>query len=228
MTWPSTYTHEPMSGQRVDQFAVVEQPVAPHREDFTRSGFRHYRSTLQAGQSADNMHIVEQWGRPVIPYEQWRFPFRPYAVPYDAWGPQAPYGITNGFFGFGVGAGVGAGAQSPNWGMQGYGPQAYGPQGYGPQAYGPQGYGPQGYGPQGYGPQVYGGQGYGPPGTVLPGTPPPMVPPHGYPPHSYPPYWGPSTGGPHFPPSRGFPLTPTYQNEPWYDGTYPSAPPFGP
>ena len=215
MTWPSTYTHEPMSGQRVDQFAVVEQPVAPHREDFTRSGFRHYRSTLQAGQSADNMHIVEQWGRPVVPYEQWRFHFRPYAVPYDAWGPQAPYGITNGFFGFGVGAGVGAGAQAPHWGMQGYGPQ---------------GYGPQGYGGQGYGPPVTVPPGHG---TVPPGTPPPMVPPHGYPPHSYPPhsyppYWGPSTGAPHFPPSRGFPLTPTYQNEPWYDGTYPSAPPLGP
>ncbi len=184
LTWPSTYTHEPITGQRVDQFAVAEQPLAPYREDFTRSGFRHFRSTLQAGQSADNMHIVEQWGRPVVPYEQWRFPFRPYAVPYDAWGPQAPYGITNGFFGFGFGGGSGIG--SPTMGAQGYGAQGYGGQGYGGQGYGGQGYGGQGYGGQGY------------------RVPQPL------------------------PPLRGFPLTPTYGNEPWYDGTYPAAPPLRP
>ena len=162
MTWPSTYTHNPVNGQRVDQYAMPAEPLAPARVDFQRSGYRHFRSTLQAGQSADNMHIVEQWGRPVMPYEQWRFPFRPYAVPYDAWGPQAPYGIINqsGFPGFG-----------------------------------------------------YGYPGY-------PNQPPTNTPPvPGYPP-GYPP--------PGYPPSRGFPLQPTYENQPWYDGTYPAAPNLDP
>ncbi len=162
MTWASTYTHEPTAGQRIDQYALPEQPMAPQRADFVRSGFRHYRSTLQAGQSADNIHIVEQWGRPVVPYAQWRFPYRPYSVPYDAWGPQAPYGIFNGAF----------------FGRRGF-----------------------------------------------PGSPQPAVPPTG----------NPGTVGPEGLPGqspnflpRGFPLTPPYRNEPWFDGTYPSAPPLDP
>ncbi len=156
MTWQSTYTHEPHLGQRVDQYLPAEQPVAPYRADFTRSGFRHFRSTLQAGQSADNVHVVEQWGRQVVPYEQWRFPYRPYAVPYDAWGPQAPYGIFNGSYG----AGAWGGAN--NFG-------SYGAGNYGPVP----------------------GSSFGPPNA-----------------------------------SRGFPLTPQYNNEPWYDGNYPTAPPL--
>ncbi len=173
-TWPSTYTHDRVTGQRVDQYAQAESPVAPHRQDFSRSGYRHYRSTLQAGQSADNLHVVEQWGSPVVPYEQWRFPFRPYAVPYDAWGPQAPYGITNGYFGQGGGFG-------------------------------------------------YGGLGFsGVPGNA---TAPTAVPPYG--PGQYDPRQpGFGGGAPNGQPSRGFPLTPTYGQEPWYDGTYPSAPPL--
>ena len=156
MTWPSTYTHDPVRGMPVDQYALPAEPVSPARTDFQRSGFRHYRSTLQAGQSADNMHIVEQWGRPVEPYEQWRFPFRPYGVPYDAWGPPTPYGIING-----------------NWNWGGL-------------------------------PPGYGG---------VPSSPGPPFP--GYP------------SGPMLPPaSNGFPLVPPYQPAPWFDGTYPAAPPL--
>lgn len=99
MTWPSTYTHDVVYAQPVDQFAQPVEPVAPYREDFQRSGYRNFRSTIQAGQSADNVHIVEQWGGKVEPYEQWRFPFRPYGVPYDAWGPPTPYGLFNGLGG---------------------------------------------------------------------------------------------------------------------------------
>lgn len=181
MTWASTYTHSPENGQRVDQYAVAEQPLAPFREDFSRSGYRNFRSTLQAGQSADNVHVVEQWGRPVIPYEQWRFPFRPYAVPYNAWGPQAPYGITNGSFQANLGGnpggnGVAGSGVSPNGG---YGAAGYGSGGYG------------GMGQSGSG-QWGGGQNNA---------------------------YGPNA-------SRGFPLTPTYNHEPWYDGNYPTAPPL--
>ena len=187
MTWASTYTHSPASGQRVDQYAVVEQPLAPFREDFSRSGYRNFRSTLQAGQSADNVHVVEQWGQPVIPYEQWRFPFRPYAVPYNAWGPQAPYGITNGTFQANIGVNPG-----------GYGPPGGGGMspnvGYGSGNVGSSGYGASGYGTSGF-------RGMGPWGAGQQG---------GYSPNA----------------SRGFPLTPTYNNEPWYDGNYPTAPPL--
>ncbi len=101
MTWASTYTHD-SQGVRVDQYAMPVQPLGPDRDSYQRSGYRHFRSTLQAGQSADNYHVVEQFGAPVIPYEQWRFPFRPYGVPYDAWGPQTPLSMTSinagGFF----------------------------------------------------------------------------------------------------------------------------------
>jgi hypothetical protein len=181
MTWASTYTHDPVHGARVDQYAVPEQPLSPQRADFVRSGYRNYRSTLQAGQSADNIHVVEQWGNQVIPYEQWRFPYRPYAVPYDAWGPQAPYGIFNGSFGYG--------------GYPRYGGQY------------------PGYGGDGGGVGMNPDPGYGMPGGgAIPGR-------GGYPyderryPYSEP---------------RGFPLTPPYRNQPWYDGTYPSAPPLDP
>jgi hypothetical protein len=154
MTWRSTYTHDHY-GQRVDQHSPHADPIVPQRADFQRSGYRNYRSTLQTGNSADNMHVVEQWGAPVEPYEQWRFPFRPFGVPYDAWGPQAPYGIFNGNFG---------GFPVPN---------SAGPINHG--------------------------------GLLL--TP-------GLPQRDFP---RPNS-------SNGFPLTPPYRNEPWYDGSYPAAP----
>ncbi len=48
---------------------------------------------MQVGQSADHMHVVEEWGRPVRPYGEWRFPYRPYSVPYQLWG--APFAGLN-------------------------------------------------------------------------------------------------------------------------------------
>ncbi|MEZ6136692.1 MAG: hypothetical protein R3C53_17485 [Pirellulaceae bacterium] len=178
MTWSSTYTHDPY-GNRVDQYAQPVAPVAPHRADFQRSGYRNYRSTLQTGQSADNMHIVEQWGRNIVPYEQWRFPFRPYGVPYDAWGPQLPYGQFNGQLNGNFGSGFFPGGAYPSGGLNAA-PFSAGPlnavPGLGPVP----GYAPAGLSPYGF------GQG------------------------------------------RGFPLQPQYQQQPWYDGTYPSAPPLDP
>jgi hypothetical protein len=96
---PSYYTHDPMNGQRVTQYAEIGPYYYYHRPDYQKSGYRHYRSTIQTGNSADNMHLVEEYGRPIRPYEEWRFPYRPYSVPYDAWGP--PFG------GLGAGAGYG-------------------------------------------------------------------------------------------------------------------------
>ncbi len=208
MTWASTYTHD-SQGVRVDQYAMPVQPLGPDRDSYQRSGYRHFRSTLQAGQSADNYHVVEQFGAPVIPYEQWRFPFRPYGVPYDAWGPQTPLSMTSinagGFFpgaygfppgrpglppvGTGTGAGTGTGTGSGAGMGTGTGPAPMWP-----------GYGYPGYGYPGYSNPGYNNQGYFPGQGVAPGAPTPF----------------------------GFPLQPQYQNQPWFDGTYPDAPPLDP
>ena len=99
ITAPSYYTHDKMSGRRVAQYTPIGPFYYYQRADYTRSGYRHNRSSIQAGGSADNLHIVEEWGKPVIPYEQWRFPYRPYGSPYPAWGP--PFGgLGNGYGGY--------------------------------------------------------------------------------------------------------------------------------
>jgi hypothetical protein len=103
ITAPSYYTHDKISGQRVAQYTPIGPFYYYQRADFMRSGYRNYRSSIQAGGSADNMHIVEEWGNPVIPYEQWRFPYRPYGSPYQAWGP--PFGGLGNGYGGGYGPG---------------------------------------------------------------------------------------------------------------------------
>lgn len=90
ITAPSYYTHDPGTGIRVSQYTPVGPVYVFPRGDYVQSGYRHTRSSIQVGQSADNLHIVEEWGRPVRPYEEWRFPYRPYSVPYDLWGPPLP------------------------------------------------------------------------------------------------------------------------------------------
>ncbi len=98
ITAPSYYTHDPSTGQRVDQYSPIGPFYTYARPDFLRSGYRHTRSSIQAGNSADHMHLVEEWGRPVRPYGEWRFPFRPYSVPYADWGPPfAGLGIQTPF-----------------------------------------------------------------------------------------------------------------------------------
>lgn len=97
ITHPSHFTHDPQTGQRVSQYTPIGPFYTFARQDFMRSGYRHTRSSLQVGHSMDHMHIVEEWGRPVRPYGEWRFPFRPYSVPYADWGPPfaglgAPWG----------------------------------------------------------------------------------------------------------------------------------------
>lgn len=98
ITAPSYYTHDWSSGERVAQYSAVGPFYYYQRDDYVKSGYTQHRSTVDLGNSSDNIHIVEQWGAPVRPYEEWRFPFRPYSAPYGAWGP--PYG--------GLGGGAGA------------------------------------------------------------------------------------------------------------------------
>lgn len=107
ITAPSYYTHDSMSGERVRQYSPIGPFYTYPRGDFTRSGFRHTRSSIQVGGSADHYHLTEEWGKPILPYGEWRFPYRPYSVPYDAWGPpfwgrgfyRAPFGRFGGGFG---------------------------------------------------------------------------------------------------------------------------------
>jgi hypothetical protein len=86
---PSTYTHDPQTGERIAQFAPVP-PVylRAGRPDYVESGYRHRQSVIRDRRGgADRLHITQEWGRPVRPYGEWRFPYRPYAVPYPLWGP---------------------------------------------------------------------------------------------------------------------------------------------
>ena len=94
-TMASTYTHD-QDGHRVDQYALAVEPQSMERPDYTRSGYRSTRSSLQAGFSADHYQMTEQWGQPVQPYGQWRYPFRPFSVPYGQWGPQLPQVVVGG------------------------------------------------------------------------------------------------------------------------------------
>ena len=155
-TTPSYYTHDLKSGERVTQYAPVGPYYYYQRPDYLKSGYRHNRSTLDLGNSSDNLHIVETWGAPIVPYEQWRFPFRPYSVPYDAWGP--PYGgLGGGTGGYpysgGNGANIYGGFFPP------YGGGAFGGFG-GPAAIGP-GFGGGGPGFGGPGGGGFGGGGFG-------------------------------------------------------------------
>jgi hypothetical protein len=114
---PSKYSHDPQTGQRVTQYAPVEPVLVAVRPDYATSGYRHTQSRIRVGGSSDDLHITEEWGRPVRPYGEWQHPFRPYSVPYDLWGP--PF---------------------PDWGPAAWGNAApYGAYGYGPwdPAYGP-------------------------------------------------------------------------------------------
>ncbi len=98
LTLRSSFTHDPATGSRVNQFAKVEAPPLNDQSRLITSGYTNYRSTIQVGQSADNYYRVDQWGPPVRPYGEWLFPYRPYSSPYEAWG--APLAGLN--LGFGV------------------------------------------------------------------------------------------------------------------------------
>ena len=93
LTLPSTYSHDVVTGQRVNQFAAIDPPTAPTVANFKTSGFTYSRSRLSYGGSNDNYHRVETWGDPVRPYGEWERPFRPGSVPYSLWGP--PFGGLN-------------------------------------------------------------------------------------------------------------------------------------
>jgi hypothetical protein len=192
ITAPSYFTHDWSSGHRVAQYSPVGPFYYYARHDYQKSGYRQLRSTLDLGNSSDNMHIVEQWGAPVIPYDQWRFPYRPFSVPYQDWGP--PFG----------GLGGGTGMFPYSGGGTNFFPGFFPPWWLGS--------GNTGFG-QGGSSFSQGGSGFGAlsaPGGVGPGSipgPGPGGPGHGHGNGRFP--------GTFFPPAVNF-------AQPWLDGHYPS------
>ncbi|QDS88209.1 hypothetical protein EC9_23970 [Rosistilla ulvae] len=201
LTLPSTYTHDPSTGARVDQYAAKAPAVSRVDPTYRESGYRQYRSTLQYGQAADNYHSVEKWGEPVRPYGEWRFPVRPYSAPYSAWG--APL------------AGMNVGGYYPGW-QGGYPNPGSNAGGY------PNGGGhPHGQHHGGNGNGYHGGNhpGGGQPGGAYPGG---GLSGGGY--HGggsgYPGGYGqPGFGGASLTP---YPPTQAYPTPPYYDGAYPT------
>jgi hypothetical protein len=102
ITQPSYFTHD-QAGKRVQQYTPIGPFYIFPNPSYQRSGYQHTRSSLQVGSSADHYHVVEEWGRQVRPYDEWRFPYRPYSVPYELWGPPYAglrYGFGRGYYGF--------------------------------------------------------------------------------------------------------------------------------
>lgn len=91
---PSYYSHDPGGYTRVEQFATHAPAYAPSDPTYRQSAYRQNRTSIRAGDSADNMHVVETWGagESIRPYGEWLYPFRAGATPYGPWGnPQGPW-----------------------------------------------------------------------------------------------------------------------------------------
>lgn len=92
---PSTYSHDPQSGERVTQYAIKAPAYAPSDATYQRSGYVHNRTALRgAGGSIERRHYVETWGagEAIRPYGEWEFPFRAGATPFGPWGnPSGPW-----------------------------------------------------------------------------------------------------------------------------------------
>lgn len=121
ITQPSYYTHDPMSGERVTQYTPIGPFYSHEQPSYTSSGYRNTRSSIQVGTSADHYHTTQQWGPPVQPYGEWRHPYRPYSVPYGAWGPQFFGGVPFGYGRLLTGIGPGYGGGLPGGGLPGGG-----------------------------------------------------------------------------------------------------------
>ena len=90
MTAASYYTHDENTMQRVNQYAP--DPKVIHTPDPTVSVYRHQRSTLSVDGSMDQYHKVYRCGDPVRPYGEWKYPYRPYSVPFSDWAYGSPFG----------------------------------------------------------------------------------------------------------------------------------------
>ena len=91
---PSTFSHDPATGVRVNQYAPKKPAFVYSDGTYLQSGYRHMRFDIRAGGSADRLHVVQTWGagEAIRPYGEWQYPFRAGATPYGPWGnPQGPW-----------------------------------------------------------------------------------------------------------------------------------------
>lgn len=127
---PSTYSHNPANGRRVEQYASKKVSYARNDPTYMESGYRHKRTVLRgADGSIDRRHVVRTWGagEDIRPYGEWQRPYRAGATPYGPWGnPQGPwttpfeswsnpYGQWNRYSPWGNGYGYGGG--QPGYGQ---------------------------------------------------------------------------------------------------------------
>jgi hypothetical protein len=98
---PSYFSHDPVSAERVAQFAQPAPSYVRTGENYLQSGYSHNTITMGRGNSVEHIHIVESWGQGenIRPYGEWLYPYRPGATPYSlplygagAYGRPAPYG----------------------------------------------------------------------------------------------------------------------------------------
>jgi hypothetical protein len=91
----STYSHSPVTGERVSQYASPRASIVRSDNTYRESGYRHIRSSLRGPDgSADRTHVVQTWGagESIRPYGEWQRPFRDGATPYGPWGnAQGPW-----------------------------------------------------------------------------------------------------------------------------------------
>jgi hypothetical protein len=99
MFLPGYYTHSPVTGQRVDQYAAPAPSYARFGENFLQSGYQHNHIQMAGVNGEENIHIVETWGAGewIRPYGEWERPFRPGATPYGPW--NQPYGYSGNPYG---------------------------------------------------------------------------------------------------------------------------------
>lgn len=93
---PSYYSHDPSTGQRVNQYHAEKAPYARIDPTYQQSMYRHVQTALSVGGSGDYQHLVETWGRGeyLRPYEEWLYPFREGATPFGPWGnPRGPWSL---------------------------------------------------------------------------------------------------------------------------------------
>jgi hypothetical protein len=92
---PSTYSHDPQSGERATQYAAKPPAYGPSDPTYEQSAYIHKRTSLRGvGGSVERRHYVETWGagEAIRPYGEWQRPFRAGATPYGPWGnPNGPW-----------------------------------------------------------------------------------------------------------------------------------------
>lgn len=175
---PSNYTHDPISGARVNQFAPKQPALVRSDPSYFQSGYRHSRVMSRGiDGSADRLHVVETWGagESIRPYGEWQFPYRagatlygpwgnsrgPWTMPFDSW--VNPYGLGR--------------LPNPPWYYGPYGRPYYSPPAYSGRPW-------QGNAPRGPSGQMS----TGPPAGYAPQSPPAQTPsnPYGSPRHRRP------------------------------------------